>query len=96
MFDSLERPPDEPLARHWPILFYGLYCLVGLESFSLDVLRHHFAHPVALAVSCVMFFLSLTWLVTTLKSRSPLTNRSIRFPFMVLIVLFGFLQYLRM
>jgi hypothetical protein len=94
MFESLE--PDEPVTRQWPILFYGTYCLVGLVSFSLDVSRHHLAHPAALAVSCIMFFLSLTWLVTTLKSRSPLTIRSIRFPLMVLIVLFGVLQYLRM
>jgi hypothetical protein len=96
MVETLERPPEEPVARRWPIVFYGVYCLVGVLFSVGDFLRHGLAHPLSLATACIMFFVSLTGLVITLRSNSPLTYRSLRIGLITVMLLFGLLQYLRM
>jgi hypothetical protein len=53
----------------------------------LGVRRHGFSQPVSLAIACVMFFLSLMWLVTTLRSGSSLTSRKVGFRNTLLLVL---------
>jgi hypothetical protein len=86
MFETLE-PPEQIVAHRWPLLTYGIYSLAGLVFAILGVRRHGFSQPVSLAIACVMFFLSLTWLVTTLRSRSPLTNRKVGFRNILLLLL---------
>ena len=86
MFETLE-PPEQFVARRWLLLMYGTYCLGGLGFVFLDVRRHGFTPPVHLSFSCVMFSLSLMWLVTTLKSGTPVTSRKAEFRNMALLLL---------
>jgi hypothetical protein len=51
------------------------------------VRRHGFSHLFSPAIAALMFFLSLTWLVTTLRSASPLTNRTVGIRNIVLLLL---------
>jgi hypothetical protein len=66
---------------------YGTYCLAGLVFVILGVRRHGLSQPVHLALSCVMFSLSLMWLVATLKSGTPLTSRKAGFRNAILLLL---------
>jgi hypothetical protein len=86
MFETLE-PPEQMLVRRWPLLSYGIYGLAGLVFVVVGVRRRGFSQPVSLAIACAMFFLSLTWLVTTLRSGSPLTNRKVGFRNIILLLL---------
>lgn len=92
MFDTLE-PPEQVVARRWPILLYGVYLLGGLAYVVLGVRRHGFSQPISLAIGCVMFVLSLMWLVTTLRSKAPLTNREFG-PRIIILVLLQMAQEL--
>jgi len=74
MFETIE-PPEQLVGRRWPLLVYGTYSLVGLVLLGLGVRRHGFSQPFGLAIAAVMFTLSVAWLVTTLRSSSPLTSR---------------------
>jgi hypothetical protein len=93
MFETLE-PPDQIVARRWPLLTYGTYGLAGLALAVLSVRRHGFLQPVSVAIACVMFFLSLVWFVTTLRSASPLTNRKYGVRSIVLLLLLMAHQFL--
>lgn len=86
MFEILE-PADRPVEHRWLLLmFYSTFCLVGLVSGTLSVWRHGLSQPNRLAFSCSMFFLSLMWLVATL--RTPLSSRKAAFSNIILLVLF--------
>jgi hypothetical protein len=85
MFEILE-PPEEVVARRWPLLMYGTYGLGGLAFVILGVRRHGFSQPITLAIACVMFFLSLTWLVATLRSGPPPSHK-LRFRNIILVLL---------
>ena len=65
MFETLE-PPEQLVARRWPLLMYGTYSLAGLVFLIVGIRRHGFSHPFALAIAAVMFILSVVWLVTAL------------------------------
>jgi hypothetical protein len=94
MFETLE-PSERPAEPRWLFsVFYGTYCLVGLVSGTLSVKRHGFSQPTQLALSCVMFFLSLIWLVATLRSGTPLTSRRAGFRNIVLLLVFLALNFL--
>ena len=86
MFETLE-PPEQLVPRRWPLLMYGTYCVVGLVFVILGVRRHGLSQPIHLALSCVMFSLSLMWLAATLKSGTALTNRKARFRNAILLLL---------
>ncbi len=86
MFDTLE-PPEQTLARRWLLLIYGTYALVGLVLLILGLQRHGFSQPFRLAVGTAIFVLSLTWLLTCLRSTSPMTNRQFGVRNMILILL---------
>ena len=86
MFETLE-PPEQLVARRWPLLMYGTYCLAGLVFVVLGVRRHGFSQPYSLAIGAVMFVLSLVWFVTTLRSKSPLSSRRFGIHNIVLLVL---------
>ncbi len=95
MFESLEdafgksKPPLDP---GWPILMYSAN--VVLSSFALIIEgRHAFSLGHArllfsLIVWTVMFLLSLTWLVASIKSSVPITRRDFGVRFTILQVLF--------
>jgi hypothetical protein len=88
MFETLE-PPERPVENRWLLLmFYSTFCLVGLVSGTLSVRRHGLSQPTHLALSCSMFFLSLMWLVATLRSGSPLPSRKAEFRNIILLLLF--------
>jgi hypothetical protein len=75
MFETLE-PCERPVQYRWLLLmFYGTYCFLGLVSSAVSVRRHGLSQPVQLALSCVLFFLSLLWLVDTLRSGASLSDR---------------------
>ncbi len=95
MFETLE-PPERPVEHRWLLLmFYGIFCLVGLESGALSLRRHGLSQPTHLALSGAMFFLSLMWLVATLKSGTlPLSSRKAGFRNIILLLLFLALNFL--
>jgi hypothetical protein len=93
MFEALE-PAEEIVPRRWPFLMNGTYGLVGLVFVLLVVRRHGLSQPVTLAIACAMCALSLTWLVTTLRSGSSLTNRKLRLRNIIMLVLIGAIQVL--
>jgi hypothetical protein len=93
MFETLERPL-QLVPRRYPILMYSTYSLVGLVFVVLGVMRHGFTQPVSLALSFVMFSLSLMWLVATLKSGTPLPSRKAGFRNMILVFLLVALNFL--
>jgi len=86
MFETLE-PPEQVVARRWPFLLYGSCLFAGLGYVIVGLRRHGFSQPISLAIGCLMFFLSLTWLVTTLRSRLSLTNREFGFRIIILTIL---------
>jgi hypothetical protein len=86
MFETLE-PPDQLVARRWPLLMYGTYSLAGLVFVVLGLRRHGFSQPFSFAIGAVMLVLSLVWFVTTLRSKSPLSSRRFGNHNIVLLVL---------
>ena len=86
MFDTLE-PPEQEVSRRWLLLMYGTYALGGLVFITLGLRRHGVSQPFRLAVGTAMFLLSVTWLVTGLRSTSPMTNRQFGVRNMILILL---------
>jgi hypothetical protein len=91
MFETLERA-ERGVPRRWPLVMYSIFGLLGLEIIILRVHRHGFSQPASLAIACVMFLLSLTWLITAVRSDAPLTNRKFSLRNVVLIVLLMALQ----
>lgn len=96
MFETLE-PSEQPVKYRWLLLtFYGTYCLAGLVSGTLSVRRHGLSQPAHLALSCALFFLSLMWLVATLKSGTSLSSRKAGFRNIILLLVFLALNSLSM
>ena len=83
MFETLD-PPAQTVTRRWPLLMNGTYAVVGLGFLLLGLLRHQ---PFRLVIGAAMLLMSLTWLVTTVKSTSPMTNRQFRVRTVILILL---------
>jgi hypothetical protein len=86
MFERLE-PPEQPVARRWPLLMYGTYSLIGILFLLLGVLRHGLSQPFSLAIAAIMVVLSLVWLVMTLRSKSPLSGRTFSVRMIALLLL---------
>jgi len=86
MFETLE-PPEQLVARRWPLFMYGTYSLAGFVFFVLGVRRYGFSQPFNLVIAAVMLVLSLVWFVTTLRSRSPLTSRRFGIHNIILLLL---------
>jgi hypothetical protein len=86
MFETLE-PPEQLVARRWPLLLYGTYSLAGLGFFLLGVRRHGLSQSFNLTIAAIMLVLSLVWLVMTLRSKSPLSSRSFSVRTIILWVL---------
>lgn len=87
MFETLE-PPEQPVEHRWLLLtFYSTLCLVGVVSGTLTVRRHGFSQPAHLALSCALSFLSLMWLVATLRSGTALSMRKVAFRKVILLLL---------
>jgi hypothetical protein len=75
MFESLEDAFEKskpPLDRGYPILIYSMDVVIGLFYLIEGVRRHH---PFGAVVGAVVFLLSLTWLITTIRSRVQVTRR---------------------
>jgi hypothetical protein len=78
MFETLEDSFEKskpPLDRGWAILDYSWFAAIGLCYLVLGVRRHQ---PVCLVVGAVVFLLSLTWLITTIRSPVPVSRRDFR------------------
>jgi hypothetical protein len=86
MFETLD-PQEQPVARRWPLLMYCTYSVGGLVFLILGLRRHGFSQPFRLAVGTAIFLLSVTWLVTTLRSTSPITSRNFGVRNLILILL---------
>jgi hypothetical protein len=86
MFETLD-PQEQTVARRWPLLMYSTYAVGGLVFSILGVRRHGFSQPFRLVVGAAMFLLSLTWLVTTVRSTVPATNRNFGVRNIILILL---------
>ena len=86
MFETLE-PPEQRVARPWPLSMFGIYSLVGLVEFLAVLRRNGFTQPFSLAIAAITVVLSLVWLVMTLRSRSPVSSRSFAVRSIVLLVL---------
>jgi hypothetical protein len=86
MFETL-GPPEQTVARRWPLLMYSTYALGGLVFLIFGVRRHGFSQPFRLAVGAAILILSLASLATTLRTKSPMTNRNFVVRNMILIVL---------
>jgi len=87
MFETLEPPQQQMVARRWGLLMYGAYCVAGLGLVVLSVGRHGFSQPVGLVIACAMFLLSLFCFSTTLRSAAPLTKRKDLVPSLLLLLL---------
>jgi len=86
MFETLGDPIDRTVNRRWPLLSYSTVAAVGLLFLISEVRRHGFSQPfwpVALAATSL---LSLTCLVTTLRSTVPPTYREVNFRHFILIL----------
>ena len=86
MFDTIE-PPQQFIALRWSFLLYISYGFFGLGFFLIDVWKHAVSHPLRLALSIAMFILAMTWLVVTLRTRRPLTNRAFSIRNIIFVVL---------
>jgi hypothetical protein len=78
MFESLDdkfEKSKKPLDRSLPILMYGTTAIGSFILLILGVLGHGFSHLFNLVVWAAMFLLSLTWLVTGLRSSVSITRR---------------------
>jgi|SRR3954470_24561076 hypothetical protein len=96
MFETME-PSERPPKYRWLLLmFYGTYCVVGVEFGVLSVVRHGLLQPAHLALSFGLFLLSLMWLVATLRSGTSLTNRQAAFRNIILLIVFLALNSLSM
>jgi hypothetical protein len=100
MFETLEDAFEKskpPLDRGWPILMYSsnvvsssfALILEGSQGFS----RGH-ARLFSLIVWAVVFLLSLTWLVASLRLSVPISRRDCGVRFTILQVLFFLAAFL--
>jgi hypothetical protein len=95
MFETLEdafEKSKQPLDRGWPILMYSAHAVFSSIALILEG-QHGFSQGHArllfsLVAWAVMFLLSLTWLVTSLRSSVPMTRRDYMVRFMTLQFLF--------
>jgi hypothetical protein len=72
--DKLEKS-KKPLDPGLPILMYGATAAVSSIMLILRARGHGLSHLFSLLDSAAMFLLSLTWLVTSLRSSVPITRR---------------------
>jgi uncharacterized membrane protein len=86
MFETLE-PPQQVVGLRWSFVLYISYGFLGLALFIVGVWSHGLSQPLRLAVSLAMFILAVTWLITTLKTRRPLTNRQFSVRLVIFVVL---------
>ena len=86
MFETLERP-EQSVARRWPLLAYGVSAFAGAVFLVLGVHRHGFSQPFRLAIAALMFLLSLTWLIATLRAGTPPTSRHFSIRSLILLLL---------
>ena len=95
MFETLEDAFEKskpPLDRGWPILMYSANVVLSSFAFLLEG-RHGFSRGHArllfsLIVWAIMFLLSLTWLVASLRPSVPISRRDCGVRFTILQVLF--------
>jgi hypothetical protein len=88
MFETLEDKFEKskpPLDRGLPILLYSFYAVFSSIALILGVGRHGFSRLFSLVVWAAMFLLSLTWLMTSLKSSVPNTRRDFWVRSMILL-----------
>jgi hypothetical protein len=89
MFETLEDSYDKskpPLDRGVPIFTYSVNLV--LSSVALIIgMTHGFSHLFSLVVWSLMFLLSLTWLVTSLRSSTPITRSDFRPRYSILLTL---------
>lgn len=86
MFETLGGPLDRTVNRRWPLLEYSTCAVVGLFFLISEVRRHGFSQPFWPVVLTATFLLSLTWVVTTLRSTVPPTYREVNFRHFILIL----------
>jgi hypothetical protein len=70
-FETLEDRFEKsmpPLDRGWPILVYSVRAVLGSIGLIIGVGGYGFSGLFTLVVWAAMFLLSLTWLVTSLRS----------------------------
>jgi len=75
MFESLDDAFEKskpPLDRGYPILIYSMDVVIGLFYLIEGVQRRR---PFGAVVGAVVILLSLTWLITTIRSRVQVTRR---------------------
>jgi hypothetical protein len=93
MFDTLEDEFEKtkpPLDRGWPILMYGADVCLSSTVLILGICGvrgHGFSHLFSLIVWTAMFLLSLTWLITSLRSSTPIARSDFRVRYTILWVL---------
>jgi hypothetical protein len=90
MFETLEDKFEEskkPLDPGLPMLMYSASAIGSCIAIILGMRRHGFSHLFSLVVWATMFLLSLTWLVTSLRSSVPITRRDFRVRHIILLSL---------
>jgi hypothetical protein len=90
VFETLEDKFEEskkPLDPGLPILMYSASALGSCIAIFLGMGRHGFSHLFSLVVWATMFLLSLTWLITSLRSSVPMTRRDCRVRHIILLLL---------
>lgn len=90
MFETLEdrfEKSKPPLDRGYPILMYSIYASVSFIALILGERGHGFSHLFSLVDWVAMLLLSVTWLVTSLRSSIPITRRDFRVRSQILLLL---------
>ncbi len=77
MFETLEdirEKSQRPLDPFWPLLLYTIDVVVGLFYIFSGMTRHQ---PFGVLVGAVVSLLSLTWLITTIRSPIRASRREV-------------------
>lgn len=99
MFETLEdkfEKSKKPLDPGLPILMYSTHVILSSIFLILGVRGHGFSHVLSLVGWAAMFLLSLTWLVTSLRSSDPISRRDcgVRGTVLLLLLLAQRLPYI--
>ncbi len=77
---------EERMTRGFALWFYGVYCVLGLVGDVIAAWKYGVTRPIHLATYTAVFFLSLAWIRTTMKSGPP-TRRKFGIRSSILVIL---------
>jgi hypothetical protein len=93
MFESgralFDPTGDKTVGRGLALSIYGIWCFCGLFMDIFIIWKYGASRPVHLAIYAAVFFLSLVWLRTTLRSGPPKGGRFSLHSLIYLLLIFA-------